>query len=282
MRLKKLDIRFTDACIYIDKHIREPGQEEICFEYIYHIYHTLAARQKFFHNPKDYSEYSFYSATQLFLRYQKEKTNPDLKPVKSVLNYAKRTLYPFKVNYQKANFTEVFRKESLKGSLPEGVLKIMSSPIRSINNSMLQVDYWYCLGQIKYTIKKILEESPYKSDKVEIHNIYLSCCLTLLKMITLSYKNGNRIQYKVSRVLPTDDVIEQAYADESQEDVVLFHLDPSMYNYILLLVTKIKKLMAEDLSYLIGSYDLSDEDIQLILSDPIKEVYEDINESEQQ
>ena len=101
-------------------------------------------------------------------------------------------------------------------------------------------------------------------------------------MITLSYKNGNRIQYKVSRVLPTDDVIEQAYADESQEDVVLFHLDPSMYNYILLLVTKIKKLMAEDLSYLIGSYDLSDEDIQLILSDPIKEVYEDINESEQQ
>lgn len=225
-----------------------------------------------FYVSRDYEDYALYSATQLFLRYQKEKTNPNLKPIKSVLNYVKRTLYPFRVNYQKANFTEVFREESLNGELPEGVMNIMTAPLK--NTEMLQIDYEYCLSSLLYTIKKVLKDSPYRSDKVEIHNIYLSCCLTLLKMITLSYKNEARVQNKLDRVLPTGTLLEQVYGEESQEDVVLFHLDKSMYNYILLLVNRIKRLIAKDLKCVIGSYDLSDEDIQAILSESVKETFD--------
>ena len=49
----------------------------------------------------------------------------------------------------------------------------------------------------------------------------------------------------------------------------LFHLDDSMRNYVDTLVKRVKHSMAKDVRYLIGSYELSDENLRDILASPM-------------
>lgn len=273
----KLKIKYTDACIYIDNHIyqdNDPEVQEKCFEYLWHLYYILAVKQKMFNNGKDYDEYALYSATQLYLRYKKEK-DPNykrkLKPIKSCLNYIKRTLYPFRVNYQKMTFQEEFREGSL-GEVPTQIQDDRVELIRRSNNDLLNVEYTQYLNNICSSIKQVLNSSPYKKDKRMMHNLYVSCLLTILKTITISNKNIARIKNKEDRVLPVENLVDQIYAEESKDNIVIWHLDKAYSNYIATLVNKIKKEIAKDLRYIIGSFEPPDSLIKDLLISPLEEI----------
>ena len=102
-----------------------------------------------------------------------------------------------------------------------------------------------------------------------MHNLYLSCMLTLLKSLTISNKNQARLNNKLLKKLPVDNLLDSIYAAEKQDDVVLYHLDKNMRNYVDVLVKRIKHSIAKDLKYLIGSYELSDDSLRDIMASPM-------------
>ncbi len=265
--------KYTDLCIYIDSEIKKPDcDEEKCFEYMYHLFYILAVKGRMFITASDYDNYALYGATQLFLRYRKEKEpGSKLKPIKSCLNYIKRILYPLKVNYQKSNFFQVFKEEALNGNAPIGIADNQKKTAENINNDLLRTEYKYCLTQIAATIKLIIRDSPYSNNKVTMHNLYISCLLTLLKTITISNKNLERLKVRKRRNIVTDSFIDKIYEEESKDDVVIYHLDKTMGNYIDTLVKRCKKEIAKDLSYIVDSYNLPDNTIKEMLMQPLED-----------
>ena len=64
----------------------------------------------------------------------------------------------------------------------------------------------------------------------------------------------------------------QIYREESRDNIVVYHLDKSMENYIATLVNKIRKEVVKDLRYIIGSYEPSEQVIKDILISPLEEI----------
>lgn len=263
--------------IFIDANIDNPDPkvQETCFEYMWHLYYILAVKGKMFNVGKDYDEYALYAATQLYLRYKRDRdvrNGNKLKPIKSSLNYIKRTLYPFRVNYQKMTFQEEFRQDSLGGENPTQIYEDRVAKIRENTNSLMNVEYRYYINTICKTIKNFLRQSPYQRDKVMMHKIYLSCLLTFLKTITMSNRNIARVKNKEDKALPVTELIDKIYAEEKNDDTVIFHLDPSMKNYITTLVNRIKKEVTKDLNYIVGSYEPTKDVIENMLVSPLEEI----------
>lgn len=270
---KDSKLRYVDMAIYIDKEIKKPGcDEEKCFEYMYQLFYILSVKGRMFQTASDYDNYALYGATQLFLRYRKER-EPDskLKPIKSCLNYIKKILYPLKVNYQKSNFFQVFQEGALGGNAPTIIADAKVAEARKLTDDLLKTEYKYYLTQLPSTVKHVLRESPYSNNPVMLHNLYISCLLTLLKMITVSNKNKARLDNKEARCLPMTDLMDKVYAEESKDDVVIYHLEKSMKNYVKLLVNRCKGEIAHDLRYIVGSYELSDSIIKEILTQPLED-----------
>ena len=104
-----------------------------------------------------------------------------------------------------------------------------------------------------------------------MHNLYISCLLTLLKTITISNKNLERIKIRKDKNLITDEFIDKIYEEESKDKVVIYHLDSTMGNYIDTLVKRCKKAIARDLNYIIDSYRLPDNTIKEMLMQPLED-----------
>lgn len=270
---KDSKLRYVDMAIYIDREIKNPDcDEEKCFEYMYQLFYILSVKGRMFQTASDYDNYALYGATQLFLRYRKER-EPDskLKPIKSCLNYIKKILYPLKVNYQKSNFFQVFQEGALGGNAPTTLTDAKVAEARKLTDDLLKAEYKYYLTQLPSTVEHVLRESPYSNNPVMMHNLYISCLLTLLKMITMSNKNRAKLDNKEARCLPTTDLMDKIYVEESQDDVVVYHLEKSMRNYVKLLVNRCKGEIAHDLRYIVGSYELSDSIVKEILTQPLED-----------
>ena len=265
-------VSFTDMCIYIDNNIyQENFDSDKCYQYMYHIFYTLAVKGRFFNSAKDYDEYALYAATRLFLRYQKRNLNV----IKSVLNYVKRILYPTKVEYQSQTFNQVF-KQDVEEEITKNLQDEMNNVAISQNDGMMRIEFEYYLRKIPNTIKEFLKDIPYANDKVMMHNIYLSCLLSVLNSFTMSNENIRRLNNKQNRNLPVDNLLESIYREERQNAIILFNLDISMYNYISTLVSKIYSIIKKDLVYLIGSYEPSSAIIKSILASPNENKMEDM------
>lgn len=267
-------IKYVDMAIFIDNDIyKEDCDETKCFEYMYHLFYVLAVKKKMFLTAFDYDSYALYGATQLLIRYRKNRDkNSKLKPIKSCLNYIKRVLYPFKVNYQKTSFGQIFPIEDIETGDLTGMSDERINAVRGYNRELLQFEYQYYLTQINSTIKEVLKESPYINDPVTFRNLHLSCLLTLLKTITLSNKNKKRIENKEDKDLPVLILMDKIYEEESKDNVVVYHLDKSMGNYVRTLVNRCKHEIAKDLSTIIGSHELPDDIIEDILKQPLGEL----------
>ena len=279
---KPPNVSYVDMAIYIDTHKNDKERNDnLMFEYMWHLFYILAVKRRFFNTDRDYNEYALYAATRLFMRYKRERegTSKRLKPIKSSLNYIKKVLYPMKVDYQQSYFEEVVREDKAKDSAQHQLYEDKVDSIRKSNNELLRVEYTYYLDSICNTIRFTLNRIPYKNNNLMMHNIYLSCVLTLLKTVTLSNENKNKLAARIDKALPIEVMIDSLYKQESQDNVVLYHLDRSMKNYIMTLVAIIRKEIVKDLRGIIGSYEPSEQVIKDILMSPMKEY---VNTDEQQ
>ena len=270
---KPADVSYTDMAKYVDSHIYADCCDELkCYEYIYHLFYMLAYKKRFFETSSDYENYSIFAASKVFSRYRNPKQRKGkLLPLKSCLNYIKKLLYPLKVDYQQMEYEERFQPENLPAEELQSLKSDLERQVISNNRDFVCIEVQNYLQSIPYIIKSFLKIIPYKSDKIMMHDIYLSCVLSLLRMMTLSNANKARIDAHVRKPSENlDDLIESLYIKESNDDVVLFHLPESMRNYIRTLVMKIKRLIAKDILYLSGHENLSDDIIRGVLMSPME------------
>lgn len=168
------------------------------------------------------------------------------------------------VDYQKENFTQEFGNDY--GD--EASKYIKESLVKNIHiqcRSGLPSEFKDCLAKTHNITRDFLKSTPYGNDPLMLHNLYISCSLTLLNQFTLSNKNKNKLETRIKSSYNIEDFVNKIYIEEAKDSVILFHLDPTLKNYVEVLVNRIKKLILKDLRGLIGDAEPTDAVIQSIL-----------------
>ena len=233
--------------------------------------HSLSVKAKLFKNWNDYDAFALEYSFKLYYRliskkqYLPDKDPNKLKKIKSILNYIKKTIHPAKVDYQQQAFSQQFDPvlhQDLVKSVRESCALQCSNQMKPI----LRIDFEYYLKKIVNTIKYCIKETPYSSDPVMSHKLYMSCLMTLTNQTTLNNYNKTRFSNRLKNGYNVDDFINHIYQDEIKNSIVLFHLDDNMKNYVMTLVKVIRKLIVHELKSLIGSSEPSDSVVQSIIS----------------
>lgn len=256
---KPAGVSYTQMAIYIDEHIYSDNKdEEKLYTYMYHLAIMLATKGAYYSRAEEYDQFGLFCATRLYLRYTNQKQfefnddgSPKMKRIKSVLNYIKRVIYPYKVDFELEFNIENKDAEIIQlGGFDLGEHMVEQT---SLFDTM---SYSYTLSEISSIVKAHLRKIPHKQHSAEWMNIYLSCMLTLLSSMTLS--NYQLREFKKLK-LPKYESLEKLYAQLRYEDPILFHLDPSMSTYIKVLVTELRHVIAAELSWK-GDYYISAEE----------------------
>lgn len=276
---KPKDITYTEMAIYIDTHMYEEDcDESLVFEYLYHLCYMLAKHANYFRVNSYYDDFAVYAATSVFMRYKNKKQfelddagNPKMTKLRSCLNYIKTILYPKKVDFEQRYYSQLYSPSDVteeKTGLSLDAL--VSQTVDDLNTAQFNL----CLGNTASTCRRVIRDIPYKTNKTLWNNIYLSCLLTFISNLTLSEKNKQKIREQGDSFYLKPEVLEDLYREESG-DIVLYHLEDNMKDYIRILTTKMKKVLSKDLSLSLHEYISSDGNIQNILLSQV-EVYDEV------
>lgn len=265
---KPADVSYTQMCIWIDEHAySDDCDDEKLFEYLYHIMNMLAYKRRFFEKSAYYDDYAIYAATRIFMRLKNKRqfecnnNEKCLTKIKSVLNYAKKVLYPTKVAFESDNYAQNYVQLPEKFTLYDS--DFHNTVISSVDGLKI-ADFNAYLDGVVSTIKSFVYKLPH-SKKSEIQNIYLSCVLSMLNSIVLDNKNKAKYnELKRSGKLKQDH-INKFYKLERQDCVILYHLDLSMKNYIAVIVNELRHLLAGDLSYILNDSIQSEANMKNLL-----------------
>lgn len=213
MKSKPSNLKYTDLCIYIDKTIynrdennnpislREMSyvEQEKVYDYLCNLIGALTYKNKYFLNAKDREEFITDFATELFLRLTNksqnflmapnEKSNKkNLRPIKSILNYIKGCLNFSIMDYRNAHYKEIIDPQYNDMEEFNGCREYLENYVRSD----YQRDYQELLEEqiknIPFFLKTILDNSMFKHNVIERHNLELSILLTLHSMVSLPNK----------------------------------------------------------------------------------------------
>lgn len=278
---KKAKNIYTRMSLYFDLNIyKEPRNDTLLYQYLYHIIYMLACRKKFFVSWDDYDKFAIYMATKIYLRYISPKHQEEEDKLKSVLNYCKSLLYPTKVDFLKENYAEIIGSDPksdndfsiLRDSMIEGV----QSDHR--NNELILNEI---IGEFEFLPKLIWKEvkkTPYTTDTVFTHRLFMSVLLTVAKGVTLSNQAISKIQKRLARGLDIDDFMLTSLMKERESSVTLWRLDNKYYNLINLLAFKVRKKCGENVGLIRQDYELSSEDVTAVLMSAYGNVARDDNE----
>lgn len=259
---KPKDISYTDMCIYIDENVyKEKFNEQLIYEYIYHIVYMLAKQSQFFKKNHYYDDFAIYGATRVYLRLTNVKQNqvkddgtPKMEKIKSVLNYIKNILYPLKVDFEQSEYCQTISRDACIEDIPYNFNYVLSDTLDGISFC----EFNSVLNDIGRTCKHFLKSIPYKQNTSEWLNIYTSVMLTFLNMITLSNHRKERIEHLGGTLRLTDTHIKEAFEKECEREAILFHLPDSMSDYIIVLARQLKHIVAKDLSDILHTSISSD------------------------
>ena len=275
---KPPNIRYTQMAMYIDEHIPDiavPGEntevESLVYQYLYHLYFALSCKLHYFKNMRDYDGYALYAAAQTYMtlrdRWQhqgEKKGDKTIVPIKSSLNYVKTLLYPFKVNYQQAEFMTVINpEENPKQDTTEMDYYLRESVQADYNWGMTEA-FLARVDEIPGIVKRIIMTTPYRKNPGMVRKLYISCLLSFISSITLSKGALNAISRSSDE---TTTLIKQLDINGRRpESIVLWHLDKSFTDYIKVLLARIKKTVDTDFANVKHLFELKETTIDDILN----------------
>lgn len=238
---KPKNVRYVDMAIYIDENVRkEDADDELIFEYLYHLAKMLAYKRSFFKEGQKYEDFSIYLASKMLIRLK--RTDERVTPIKSILNYMKNVLYPEKVLFERENYKEniLTNAEDIDSD------SFRESLVRMVDELKI-VDFKLYFDNIPKTIYSYVSKIPHK-DKAYIENVYISCLLSLLQSMTLSKTNKLRVENLIRSNKLTFVKLNNIYAIEKENSKVYYHIDPKDKQLIDVLVNKLRHIIAVDLS----------------------------------
>ena len=161
--VKPKDLRYVDCAIWIDANayrddLTETEKEQI-YEYIYHLTKMLAYKNKLFSRNQYYEDFAIYSAGRTYLRLTNPKQwnngdKPLMKPIKSILNFIKATLYPHKVDFEQEFYAQTLQPED---KIDEYVPYEFLDKLYESTDDLRVTEFKLCLEDI-CTVAKIMAE----------------------------------------------------------------------------------------------------------------------------
>lgn len=258
---KPKDLRYVDMAIAIDEMAySDHCDDQLMFEYLYHLSYMLAKKEGYFNSSAYYDDFAAYLATDVFLRIKNKKQfilnedgEPQLEKIKSCLNYLRAVMYPRKVSFEQTVYSQIYTTDPDDDPSVAFEWDFKQKLFQSVDELSVK-DFELCLGDIIQTSRAFLQRIPYKSDKIEWNNIYLSCMLSMLNSITINNRVKERIKnFKYDKRFLSK-FIDKLYADEEMDSTILYHVDPEMKDYITILTRRLKHVIAKDLSLSLHTY----------------------------
>lgn len=246
-------IRYVDMCKYIDDNIYSGNYDELkVFDYLCYISNMLASQHSMFKYVKDYEDFSVYMASRIYMRLTKETQfgdNPKLEKIKSVLNYAKKILYPTRFDFIKEHHPEELSKSTDEHTNVYDLKYYISRTTDELD----KCDFNVCLNDTVNTIRKFFEDNTLYCNRTDFRFIYISCLLSFLSSITLKNVDIKRMREFKRESSITDSLLNSLYNKEA-DSVILYGLDPSMKPLITVLTRRIKRIISIDLSRTTHTY----------------------------
>ena len=272
---KDPNLRYVDMCKEFDEEFysghRNDGK---LFKYMYLIYYMFACKNEYFKRFEDYDEYAQFAATTVYIRYLKKERNGER--IKSLKNYAESTHYHLKVMWQKEKFNVVYGPDfgAEESQAMEAYMKNLATGCQT-NTSATDIED--LLSTIPTIVGKILNQSPFKKDKIMKHRLRMSCLLTLLSGLTLSRDSLNKLKNKEESGKLEEDT-EDKYVlkllkKEKETSIVLWKLDESMEDYVRMLVNKIRCAITGGFTEIQLDNAVSDDVISAVMANAYREVY---------
>lgn len=249
---KPRDTKYVDMCIYIDDHIyTEDYDEDLVFQYLYHLAFMLSKKYTYFNRIDDYDNFAIFAATRIFLRLTMK---PDLPKIKSVLNYIKKVLPAYKVDYRNSEFSNVISSTKDNKEINYTFNNLISNHISDFSIA----EFSLVFSNIPATCEKFLSSIPYKKNSSTWMNIYLSVMLTFMNTITLDKRQLETLDNLENTHYLQDYHLAEQYDKRELEKPILYHLPKHMENYILVLSRELRHIIADELSEILKTKVHSD------------------------
>lgn len=262
---KPSDVTYTQMAIWIDEHVyTDDVDQSLLYEYLYHLSNMLAGQASYFSTALEYDHFSLYSASRLFQRlynpkqFELDENNlPRMKQIKSILNYIKKVIYPYKVDFEMEFKIEDKNMDVIQvGSFDLGSHMIESASLFD------RLEFSVSIESIASIVRSHLRKIPKRKNSAEWSNIYLSCMLTLLDSITLTRTMMSKYE---SLKLKKDEYLDSVYEELRYQEPILYHLPDSMSNYIRVLVNELRHVLASELSWKTECYIPADASMKSLI-----------------
>ena len=248
------NIKYTDMCIYIDENIyKDEFDSELIYQYLYHLCHMFSIKRNYFNTVVLNDDFALYAASKYYMRL----TNPcqfgdnkTLEPVKSILNYIKKTLYGIRADFYKEYSYEV----PVDDNIEIDKLDNFRCSINRAIDELYKCEFEFDLSLTHKYVHNFLKHIPYREGTTIWNNIYISCLLSILNSITIPNRDIKRLKTLKRTSNINDTVINHIYNQQLDNHVILFHLDENMYDYIKVLVNRIRHMLSVELSQTLHSY----------------------------
>ena len=259
-------LKYTDMAIFFDNNFWTIDGENCrddnkCYMYLYLIYHMLACRGKYFHKYTDYDLFASFAATTIYMRFMKKDARGER--IKSVLNYAKSSVYPLKIMFQREAFEEVINKDVNPNVCIENITNNLKDAIQQDYTYGFEEEVERTINQLPSLIKNELAKSPYKNQSLMCHKLYMSCLLTFLNSITLRNEFKEKLKRKRGKTLEREMFV--LLQQERESCVILWHLESKYRNYVTLLYNKVRNKFSDELESTKHYFELSDDALNTIL-----------------
>jgi hypothetical protein len=261
---KPKNVSYTDMAIFFDKNIKKPSRNDnLLYEYLYHLIYMLANKARYFHDFQDYDEFAMYAAGKIYMRAINQDKNE--KPIKSILNYIKAVIYPMKVDYQKETYDEIINPDVDERINGERLKNNLHKPIQADYQQGLMDEIYRQLDFLPKYIKEVVSESPYKNDPLVSRRLYISVLLSFLNGVTISNPGLQKLKRRELKSLEIDNTTIKMLEKEKGISTLLWRLDDSLTNYVEILTNKVRRKFGRDLVEIKKSYELSEEDMTAIM-----------------
>lgn len=250
---KPYNISYTDMCIWVDQNVyTDDCDVNTLYEYLYHIVNMLAHEGRYFRTVDTYDEFALYAASRLYVRLKNPKQFElnesgvsKLPQIKSVLNYAKTIIYPYKVDFEQETYSPLAEDIT---TLYENNFDF-SDYLTDDCKVFSHIDFVMSLENVTSVVRSYLTRIPKRINSPEWYNIYLSCLLTILNSIVPS-----RAQIHAVGASKGIERLNKLYDLLKDKAPILYHLDVSYTNIIKTLVTEIKHLLTKELTTELYTY----------------------------
>lgn len=230
---KPAGLKYTTMAMYIDARMKEyrtkpltRDEEDTIYKYLYWLCIMIAVKGRYFQKPEDYEEFALVAAGKYFLRLvdpRQEGDSPELKPITSILNYIKKTLYPSSVDWRRDNFSQILNPEANKYIDPEVIANNMKANIQSAYSAPSLLYMEEDVRGLPQQVRQLVYKCQFRGSKDLCYKLYLSCLLSLLNNITLTNKSLESLRsYKERKgSSPSEAYINRLYNRAGEEPVIL-------------------------------------------------------------